>query len=57
MNDYRRISKIKAFIEPYVKKTYKDMDSYKEDVIVGVLDFIEEEKRLKNGKQGKDRRL
>lgn len=57
MNDYRRISKIKAFIEPYVKKTYKDMDSYKEDVIVGVLDYIEQEKRLKNGKQNKNRRL
>lgn len=57
MNDYRRIAKIKAFIEPYVKKTYKDMESYKEDVIVGVLDYIEQEKRLENGKKNRDTRL
>ena len=57
MKEYRRIAKIKAFIEPYVKKTYKDMESYKEDVIVGVLDYIEQEKRLENGKKNRVSRL
>ncbi len=57
MKEYKRIAKIKAFIEPYVKKSYKDIESYKEDVIVGVLDYIEQEKRLKNGRENKDRRL
>lgn len=57
MKEYRRIAKIKAFIEPYVKKSYKDIESYKEDVIVGVLDYIEQEKRSKNGKKNRDTRL
>lgn len=57
MKEYQRIAKIKAFIEPYVKKSYKDIESYKEDVIVGVLDYIEQEERLKNGKRNKDTRL
>lgn len=57
MKEYRRIAKIKAFIEPYVKKSYKDIESYKEDVIVGVLDYIEQEERLNNGKKNRDTRL
>lgn len=57
MKEYRRIAKIKAFIEPYVKKSYKDIESYKEDVIVGVLDYIEQEKRLENGKKNRVSRL